>query len=346
MKIRGEVGRIIAEARKKKNITQNELASQLNVTNKAISNWETGKNLPDTEIIETLEKVLEINLRENVEKPVYIRKNRILFLLLIIVVFLSLPLLLYFLFNYNRINIYSISLNSDKYIMEDSFITITNKNIILDLNKIKINEMPYNPKYKFTLYCNDNIILEKNNYEGITINENKKDLSIISKDFVKNLDNLYIKLEYQDAYSKNVVEKIELKVNKIDGNDKIFYKKENSKEVIDDSTLNLLKNNSYKKINNYLYEKKVGEKLYQFNALNNTLNLHYCKEDYCIDGTMSSLIILSYIATRNGKIIEYDLLFRDKDLVKFNKLAEENDSMKYYIEVRESLQNEYGKIKE
>ena len=49
-----ELGNLIADLRKKKNLTQSDLATKLNVTNKAISNWETGKNLPDLEIIKEL----------------------------------------------------------------------------------------------------------------------------------------------------------------------------------------------------------------------------------------------------------------------------------------------------
>ena len=37
-----KVGRYIADCRKKKNMTQRELADKLGVTNKAVSKWETG----------------------------------------------------------------------------------------------------------------------------------------------------------------------------------------------------------------------------------------------------------------------------------------------------------------
>lgn len=38
------VGSFIASMRKQKSLTQKELAEKLNVTNKAISKWETGNN--------------------------------------------------------------------------------------------------------------------------------------------------------------------------------------------------------------------------------------------------------------------------------------------------------------
>lgn len=37
-----KIGRLIAECRKEKGITQNELATLLNVTDKSVSKWERG----------------------------------------------------------------------------------------------------------------------------------------------------------------------------------------------------------------------------------------------------------------------------------------------------------------
>ncbi|MEG0365433.1 MAG: helix-turn-helix transcriptional regulator, partial [Coprobacillus sp.] len=42
-----KIGKFIAESRKNKNMTQEELAQHLNVSNKSVSRWETGKNMPD-----------------------------------------------------------------------------------------------------------------------------------------------------------------------------------------------------------------------------------------------------------------------------------------------------------
>ena len=42
-----KIGKFIAECRKKKNLTQTQLAEKLYITNRAVSKWETGKSLPD-----------------------------------------------------------------------------------------------------------------------------------------------------------------------------------------------------------------------------------------------------------------------------------------------------------
>ena len=42
-----KIGKFIAECRKKQNLTQKELAEKLNITDRAVSKWERGINLPD-----------------------------------------------------------------------------------------------------------------------------------------------------------------------------------------------------------------------------------------------------------------------------------------------------------
>ena len=58
MKDKEEIGKLIASKRKELNITQQELAKKLNVTDKAISNWETGKNYPDYCYFNELKEIL------------------------------------------------------------------------------------------------------------------------------------------------------------------------------------------------------------------------------------------------------------------------------------------------
>lgn len=52
----------IREIRKKEGLTQEELALKLSVTRQAVSNWETGKNLPDIEILINISSVFNISL--------------------------------------------------------------------------------------------------------------------------------------------------------------------------------------------------------------------------------------------------------------------------------------------
>ena len=59
-----KIGKFIAECRKKKNLTQAQLAEKLNVTDRAISKWETGKAMPDSDIMLDLCYILGINVNE------------------------------------------------------------------------------------------------------------------------------------------------------------------------------------------------------------------------------------------------------------------------------------------
>lgn len=59
-----KIGNFIAKCRKEKNITQSELAEKLGVTDRSISNWENGKNMPDLSLFKPLCKELEITINE------------------------------------------------------------------------------------------------------------------------------------------------------------------------------------------------------------------------------------------------------------------------------------------
>ena len=63
----GEFGKFLSQLRKEKGLTQLQLAEKLNVSDKAISRWETGKNYPDIEIFEDLSKILDVSISELLE---------------------------------------------------------------------------------------------------------------------------------------------------------------------------------------------------------------------------------------------------------------------------------------
>lgn len=59
-----KIGRFIAERRKKKNLTQMQLAEKLCITDRAISKWENGKGMPDSSLMLDLCDALEISVNE------------------------------------------------------------------------------------------------------------------------------------------------------------------------------------------------------------------------------------------------------------------------------------------
>ena len=58
------IGSYIARKRKEQNLTQEQLAQQLGVSNKTISKWENGKCMPDYRIIQRLCEAIHVSLPE------------------------------------------------------------------------------------------------------------------------------------------------------------------------------------------------------------------------------------------------------------------------------------------
>lgn len=59
-----KIGKFIAECRKKRKMTQSELGEKLGVTEKSISNWENGRNMPDLSLFRPLCNELNISLND------------------------------------------------------------------------------------------------------------------------------------------------------------------------------------------------------------------------------------------------------------------------------------------
>ena len=59
-----KIGKFIADCRKRKNLTQMQLAEKLGITDKAVSKWERGVAMPDTSIMLELCNILGISVNE------------------------------------------------------------------------------------------------------------------------------------------------------------------------------------------------------------------------------------------------------------------------------------------
>ena len=74
-----KIGKFITELRKEKNMTQEQLAEKLGVSNKSVSRWENGKTMPDYSVLEDICRELGININElmsgeKIEKENYMPK--------------------------------------------------------------------------------------------------------------------------------------------------------------------------------------------------------------------------------------------------------------------------------
>lgn len=59
-----KIGKFISTKRKENNLTQEELAEKLNITDRAVSKWERGLSLPDADKMLDLCNILDINVNE------------------------------------------------------------------------------------------------------------------------------------------------------------------------------------------------------------------------------------------------------------------------------------------
>ena len=59
-----KIGRFIAECRRLQGLTQAQLAEKLDITDRAVSKWETGRSLPDVALMLALCEILGISVNE------------------------------------------------------------------------------------------------------------------------------------------------------------------------------------------------------------------------------------------------------------------------------------------
>ncbi len=62
-----KVGSFLKELRKEKDITQEQLAEQLNVSGRTVSRWETGNNMPDISVLVELAEFYDVSIPEIID---------------------------------------------------------------------------------------------------------------------------------------------------------------------------------------------------------------------------------------------------------------------------------------
>jgi len=59
-----KIGKFIAACRKERNLTQEQVAEKLGVSNKTVSRWENGNNFPDVSLLQPLCELLNVSVNE------------------------------------------------------------------------------------------------------------------------------------------------------------------------------------------------------------------------------------------------------------------------------------------
>ena len=279
-----KVGNFITKLRKSKGLTQVELAKSINVTNKAISKWETGNGLPDVGLLYPLASALGVSVTEllagefmegeNFNKSntdevtlrtLYYNKKKFMKTIRLIVISAILAIILvclgwYFITSFNSIRVYRIKLDSENFWMNDGFFMKSNMKNVFQLTDLKYigEEKLENNEFRTKIYVKD----EENNdeliiYDGIYVSP----VYIYGTDGYDEYftdryagllkDNLYIDIRYINEDGKIVKETHKLETTLEFANNKLLELKESSKDSLNVSD----------SVNSFRKRKTIQEKL-------------------------------------------------------------------------------------
>ncbi len=131
-----KMGKLIAEIRKEKGMTQPELGEKLGVNAQAVSKWESGRNAPDIDKINDLADILEVatsdllkgvrTIRDDHKRSktsavlYWINKYKFFLISELLLILIVIPLFIYFVNNFGKY--YTMSFKS-----EDSTVLVTGK---------------------------------------------------------------------------------------------------------------------------------------------------------------------------------------------------------------------------
>ena len=256
-----KIGKFIRDLRIKNEYSQNDLAEMIPIGRDAISKWENGKTIPDSQNLIILSRIFNITIDElmngeystksnkdemdQIHLQIYDDRNNIKrelksktrFLLFVLFILLSsiISFLVYYFFNsYDSVKIYTIESMEKEINLSDGFLIMTGENIYFRLGNISIFSEKNISKVvvywelddeKHIVYERDNkfdiLIRDYYGYEEYFTIENKKLL----------LDSLYV-----DITIDNSVRTIKLKMNEDYANKHIFFNRSNRITNINDET--------------------------------------------------------------------------------------------------------------
>ncbi|MBR3210669.1 MAG: helix-turn-helix transcriptional regulator [Bacilli bacterium] len=250
-----KTGKFIKEHRDKLGLSQRDLSEKVHVTRQAVSNWENGKTLPDSDVLlslsdlfhvtindilcgETIEGTLLELVDETNKKTNRIKKMMLVFTSIISILLISF-LVFYFITNYNSIKVYTVSSSSEHFRIVDGIIISTSSNTYFKLGRVDIKNDKELSVSRMKLYY------EKGNKREIIFEDEVNDRlhidkagykELYRKEFDKYKNHLYLEIKYNDHES----EILKLKVLKDFSNDltimfdeSMVLKNKNTKEIQD-----------------------------------------------------------------------------------------------------------------
>ena len=209
---------IIQTYRAERTLTQKALGDIIGVSDRTISKWENGDTEPDLYHVKKICKTLDIppsnlfiykkTLNDRLRKIGNILSIIIKFILkhalkfIIAVAFLY--LLLFYINNYNSIQIYSLKYHSDNIYFNHGYFYKTKVYDILTIENIKVNKLDYTPiSYYVELYTSTNgdkkVIYKADSLENIYIEETLSEHDLLNRDTLKGIaKGLHLKVTTTD----------------------------------------------------------------------------------------------------------------------------------------------------
>ena len=257
-----KVGKFIASLRREKNMTQEELAEKINVSNKTVSKWEVGVNVPDTNCLYLLSKEFNVPTQDilnggeihnesennasikngiNFYNKLFKRKILKISLLVIIGIIVAFSML-YTISNYNKVQVYDISSSVEDFAvngylifnLEETIFVVNDIKYVGSMGGINISNNQINYYYisvenkdkKMTYYYEDSLLDVSKSLNEI-LNNIKISFTINNDEYInvknKNIDDCYINIFYTHSDNNEVEYKIKLNFKKHFSNTKIVY---------------------------------------------------------------------------------------------------------------------------
>lgn len=373
---------IISTYRAERKLTQKALGEIIGVSDRTISKWENGDTEPDLYHVKKICKTLDIppsnlfiykkTLNDRLRKIGNILSIIIKFILKHALKFIFavafLYLLLFYINNYNSIQIYSLKYHSDNIYFNHGYFYKTKVYDILTIENIKVNKLDYTPiSYYVELYTSTNgdkkVIYKADSLENIYIEETLSEHDLLNRDTLKGIaKGLHLKvtttdedgnthdydcsISLKEKYSNNkIIEKQYINNSETKIIYPIFYKNEDETKVampafnepvnLEDLGYNYNKDkNSYTKIDN------DGGKIEYMPSIK---TIYYClggsNKHIHIEINMNTNKVLFQILDNNKEIIQSKKYFvkKNKMILKENQKNDNIEKIQYLLDIYNNI---------
>lgn len=258
-----KIGKYIYKLREENNLSQNQLAEMIPISRQAISNWENGRTIPNSDTLIILSRIFKVSVDEllaggpteenNLEsialnlvdeyndKKKKLKRNFITFIttiLLLLLIFLG----YYFINSYNSIKVYKINGEGENFKTTNGILITTREKMFLRLGKImneKNKEIKEVNLYYYDEKNNKHMIQKSSNTEVLITTKYGYDEFFIHEELNEIMKKMYLEI----IYNEKEKETIKLNFKKDFANNFNFFKRK-SKGKEEDKLKNNLKSKS------------------------------------------------------------------------------------------------------